>query len=111
MTEPAGAALLEVDDLAVAFALAPGTKGGGDLVAVDGVSYRLDAGRTLGVVGESGSGKSVTALAVLRLLPRTASITRGRVLWQGQDLSSAPPAALRAIRGRPISLGVPDPMS
>jgi oligopeptide/dipeptide ABC transporter ATP-binding protein len=98
--------LLEVDDLAVRFALPAGP-----LVAVDGVSYRLEAGRTLGVVGESGSGKSVTALAILQLLPRTAAITRGRVLWQGQDVARASAATMRGIRGRHVSLVFQDPMS
>jgi peptide/nickel transport system ATP-binding protein len=100
-----GAPLLEVRDLSVRFGLPAGP-----LVAVEGVSYQLQAGRTLGVVGESGSGKSVTALALLRLLPPTATVTAGQVLWQGRDLLRLAPAALRAIRGRHLSLVFQDPM-
>jgi oligopeptide/dipeptide ABC transporter ATP-binding protein len=96
---------LAVDDLSIVFDLPTGK-----LVAVDGVSYRLVGGRTLGVVGESGSGKSVTALALLRLLPPRATITRGRVLWRDQDLTRLPAAALRGVRGRHLSLVFQDPM-
>jgi len=104
VTQP-GAAALAVDDLSVEFDLP-----GGRLVAVENVSYRLEPGRTLGVVGESGSGKSIGALAVLGLLPPAAAITRGRVLWRGRDLVGLEAAALRAIRGRHLSMVFQDPM-
>ncbi len=93
------APLLEVRGLTVRFAL-PTT----ELTAVDDISYRLAAGRTLGMVGESGSGKTVTALALLGLLPPTGAVTAGRVLWQGRDLIGRDPAALRASRGRRVAM-------
>ena len=73
--------LLEVRGLTVRFAVPAG-----ELIAVDDVSYRIAAGRTLGVVGESGSGKTVTALALLGLLPPNGGVTDGAVLWLGSDL-------------------------
>jgi oligopeptide/dipeptide ABC transporter ATP-binding protein len=74
-------ALLEVTDLAVEF-----RTGAGPVLAVDGLSYRVEAGRTLAIVGESGSGKSVSSLAVLGLLPDTARVTHGSVRLAGTDL-------------------------
>jgi oligopeptide/dipeptide ABC transporter ATP-binding protein len=100
------APLLEVRGLTVRFALPAG-----ELTAVDDVSYRLAAGRTLGVVGESGSGKTVTALALLDLLPPAGAITAGRVLWLGRDLVGRGPAALRTIRGRHVAMIFQDPLS
>ncbi|GAB3164526.1 ABC transporter ATP-binding protein [Myceligenerans halotolerans] len=76
-----GTALLEVRDLAVEFRTSEGV-----VRAVDGVSYRVEAGRTLAVVGESGSGKSVSSLAVMGLLPDTARVTRGEARLAGEDL-------------------------
>ncbi|MBI3514818.1 MAG: ABC transporter ATP-binding protein [Proteobacteria bacterium] len=98
--------LLEVRGLTVRFALPAG-----ELIAVDDVSYRLAAGRTLGVVGESGSGKTVTALALLGLLPPNCGVTDGAVLWLGTDLVGLDTAALRALRGRHISMIFQDPLS
>ncbi|MBO0611255.1 ABC transporter ATP-binding protein [Myceligenerans salitolerans] len=80
-TASSRAPLLEVRDLAVEFRTAEGT-----VRAVDGLSYRVDAGRTLAVVGESGSGKSVSSLAVMGLLPDGARVSRGQVLLAGEDL-------------------------
>src|SRR5271170_251254 len=97
--------VLEVEGLTVRFDLPAGI-----LVAVESVSYRLEAGRTLGVVGESGSGKSVTALALLGLLPPRATIASGRVVWQGRDLTKLDAASLRRIRGRHLSMVFQDPM-
>jgi peptide/nickel transport system ATP-binding protein len=106
VSEPAGGAIrLEVSELSIQFSLPAGI-----LVAVEGVSYQLAAGRTLGVVGESGSGKSVTALALLGLLPPRATIARGRVIWRDRDLTRLGPAALREIRGRHLSMVFQDPM-
>ena len=76
------APLLDVRDLAVGF---PGH------VAVHGISFHIDAGETLALVGESGCGKSVTAFALMRLLPPTARILRGQVLFDGTDLLTASP--------------------
>ncbi|MFJ6383587.1 dipeptide ABC transporter ATP-binding protein [Kitasatospora sp. NPDC092039] len=99
--------VLRVTDLTVRFgdARAPGT------AAVDGVSFDLAAGDTLGIVGESGSGKSTTALALLRMLPPGGRITAGSVELAGQDLAALPEEALRALRGRRIAMVFQDPMS
>ena len=81
--------LLEVDGLTVGFATEAGT-----LVAVDRVSFTLDAGETLGLVGESGCGKSATCLAALGLLPPNGRILGGRVFLDGRDLVAMPDAGL-----------------
>jgi peptide/nickel transport system ATP-binding protein len=90
-----GAPLLTVDDLKVTFPIKSGLFGKTrDLRAVDGVSFTLHQGETLGVVGESGCGKSTLARAVLKLAPKTA----GRVVWLGRDLDAATGSDLRALR-------------
>ncbi len=100
------APLLEVKDLQVRF-----TTEDGVVNAVDGVSYAIDAGQTLGIVGESGSGKSVSSLTVMGLTrAKNAQIT-GEVLFEGQDLLQADEKAMRAIRGGPIAMIFQDPMS
>jgi len=82
------------------------------LVAVDGLSFTLDQGETLGVVGESGSGKSVTSLAVMGLLPRPpARLPRGSIRFAGQELTTASAAALRKLRGNRIAMIFQDPMT
>ena len=79
--------------------------------AVDGVSYSLEAGETLGIVGESGSGKSVSSLTVMGLItPKQANIT-GEVFFQGQDLLKVPKDEMRTIRGAKISMIFQDPMT
>ncbi|MHB2165929.1 ABC transporter ATP-binding protein [Alsobacter sp. R-9] len=99
-------ALLEVEDLSVTFASQ------GDLVrAVDGVSFSLDRGETLGIVGESGSGKSVTALAVMGLIRPPGRIPTGRILFEGQDLRTVPAEAMRSLRGHGIAMVFQDPMT
>ena len=103
MTTP----LLDVRDLAVAF-----DGDGGTLHAVDGVSYTLNEGETLGIVGESGSGKSVHVLAMLGLIPMPPGrIVRGTVLFQGHELLTLPDKALRKVRGGQIGFVFQDPMS
>ena len=99
-------ALLEIDDLVTAFATDHG-----EVAAVDGVCLSIDRGETLGLVGESGCGKTMTALSILRLLPRDARISRGRVLFRGEDLVAASEAALRRIRGKEIAMIFQEPMS
>ena len=100
-------ALLRVDDLAVAFA-----SGGGEALAVDGVSFVLRRGETLCLVGESGCGKSATAMSVLRLLPvSTGRIARGRVLFGGFDLAQLPERQLEHIRGNRIGMVFQEPMT
>ncbi|MBB5789905.1 ABC transporter ATP-binding protein [Jiangella mangrovi] len=85
-------ALLEVDDLTVTYRTA-----GGDVPAVRGVSFALDAGQKLGLAGESGCGKSTMALALLRLLPTTARFT-GEIRFDGEDVLSMSWGRLRAVR-------------
>ncbi|HTW97344.1 MAG TPA: ABC transporter ATP-binding protein, partial [Acidimicrobiales bacterium] len=94
-----GAALLEVRRLSVEFRAS-----GRSLHAVREVSFRLDAGETLGVLGESGSGKSVTALAVMDLLDPLRATVRGKVLLRGTDLRTAGAAARNDARGRQVAM-------
>ncbi len=104
-----GAPLLEVRGLAVGFRR---DGGGTPLRAVDGVSFELSEGETLGLVGESGCGKSVTALSMLRLLPSPPSVREaGGVLWRGRDLLSMPVEELRRVRGGKIGMIFQEPMS
>jgi len=108
MTDKEGTtlALLELKDLHTYF----NTKRG--LVkAVNGVSYSIAAGRTLGVVGESGSGKSVSALSVLRLLDGNGYIASGEIMFNGIDLANAPLSELQKIRGNEISMVFQEPMT
>jgi peptide/nickel transport system ATP-binding protein len=98
--------LLEVKDLKVHFPTDDGL-----VKAVDGVSYSLQAGETLGIVGESGSGKSVSSLTVMGLIsPKQATIS-GEVFFQGQDLLKVPKDEMRTIRGEKISMIFQDPMT
>ena len=99
--------LLEVVDLRTHFALPRGL-----LKAVDGVSFTLAAGRTLGIVGESGSGKSVLARSLIGLLP--GGVTRtpgGQVIFGGRDLRALPERTMRTVRGREIAMIFQDPMT
>ena len=101
------APLLSVRDLRTYFHTEDGV-----VPAVDGVSFDLPAGGTLGVVGESGCGKSVTALSVLRLVASPPGrIESGRILFEGQDLLRFPEARMREIRGNEISMIFQEPMS
>jgi peptide/nickel transport system ATP-binding protein len=107
VTEPAAEHLLDVRDLSVAFT----RKGRRDVRAVDGVSFTVDAGETMGLVGESGSGKSVTFLAVMGLLPKRGVRVGGEVHFDGDDLLTLPPERMRDIRGQDIAMVFQDPMS
>ena len=99
--------LLEVDQLQVAFETEDGL-----LHAVDGVSFQVDAGRTLGIVGESGCGKSVTASCILRLLPRPPGrILGGEIRFAGTDILGLTAEELSNIRGKEISMIFQDPMT
>ena len=102
MSEP----LLRVRDLRVKFQLARGT-----LRAVDGVSFDVHPGESLGLVGESGSGKTVALRALVGLLPRTARITGGTVEIDGVDVSSASEARRRELRGTTVSMIFQEPMT
>ena len=104
--EPAMTApLLKVEDLRVTF-------GAGDetVKAVDGIGFQLQAGKTRVLLGESGSGKSVTALAVMGLLPAAAK-TSGHVYLDGTDLMTLPGSALRGLRGKRIAMIFQEPQS
>ncbi|GIH21718.1 peptide ABC transporter ATP-binding protein [Acrocarpospora phusangensis] len=96
-------ALLEVEDLTVWLATR-----GGPRKAVDGLSFQVDAGEIFGIAGESGSGKTMTALALLGLLPHAAK-TAGRAVFEGRDLLAMPARELRAVRGRKIAMVSQDP--
>ena len=98
--------LLRVDDLRVQFWTQRGT-----IHAVNGVSFEIAAGETLGIVGESGCGKSVTSLALLGILPRAGRVTSGTALFGGRDLLQLSDRALRSVRGREISMIFQDPMT
>ena len=93
--------LLAVDALSVAFHGRP---------AVDSISFHINEGETLGLVGESGSGKSATSLAVLRLLPATATVS-GSIGFVGKELLALPEPAMRRHRGRDIAMIFQEPMT
>src|SRR5882724_7981727 len=84
----------------------------GTVKAVDGVSFSVSEGETLGLVGESGSGKSMTCLSIVRLLPRPAArIVSGAILLDGGDLLTRSEVEMQRIRGRKIAMILQDPMS
>ncbi len=99
-------ALLETEDLRVAFATEDGL-----VQAVDGISYSIDAGRTLGIVGESGSGKSVSSLTTIGLTRAPNATIEGRILFEGLDLVAMADNELRSIRGNEIAMIFQDPLS
>ena len=101
------AALLEVKDLQTHFFTYDGV-----VKAVDGVSYELDEGETLGLVGESGCGKSVSALSVMRLIPDPpGKIVNGEILFEGEDILKLGMEDMRRIRGAKISMVFQEPMT
>lgn len=101
------APLLEVDDLHMHFFTRDGV-----VRAVDGVSFVLEAGQTLGVVGESGSGKSVTALSIMRLVPEPpGKVVSGDIRFKGESILSMPEKDQRALRGNRIAMIFQDPMT
>jgi peptide/nickel transport system ATP-binding protein len=83
----------------------------GEARAVDGVSFRLEPGRVLGLVGESGCGKSVTALSVMRLVPPPGRIVGGEVRFEGRDLLRVAESEMRAVRGAGIAMIFQEPMT
>jgi peptide/nickel transport system ATP-binding protein len=101
------APLLAVSDLRVVF---EGERGR-DTVAVSGVSFTLMPGRTLGIVGESGCGKSVSALSIMRLLPKTGVRVSGSVLFEGQDLAALSERRMRDLRGNRLAMIFQEPMT
>jgi peptide/nickel transport system ATP-binding protein len=99
--------VLEVEDLAVTFA----RRGEQSTTAVDGVSFSVAPGETVGLVGESGCGKSVTSLAIMGLLPRRGVQVGGSVRLNGQELIGARDQALRRLRGADMAMVFQDPLS
>lgn len=100
-------ALLEVKGLKTRFYTQDGV-----VHAVNGISYTLDEGETLGIVGESGCGKSVSVLSLLRLIPEPpGKIVGGEALFEGRDLLKMDPEELRHVRGRKIAMVFQDPMT
>ena len=99
--------LLEVNDLKTYFDTDEGT-----VKAVDGVTFHIDKGETLGVVGESGSGKSVTSLSAMRLIPQPPGrFAGGEIKFEGQDLLKKSEREMRKIRGNEISMIFQEPMT
>jgi peptide/nickel transport system ATP-binding protein len=101
-----GAPLLDVDDLTVTFGA-----GRRSVTAVDGVSFTVEPGQTVGLVGESGCGKSVTALAVMGLLPSRGVTVAGSVRYRGTDLLGLSDRRMREHRGRDLGMVFQDPLS
>lgn len=99
-------ALIEVEDLRTSLFLRRG-----EVRAVDGISFSIDAGETLGLVGESGSGKSIAALSLLRLVPDPGKVVGGSVMFDGVDLLSLSEQQMRGYRGRRLSMILQDPLS
>jgi peptide/nickel transport system ATP-binding protein len=99
-------ALLDVKDLRTSFRTEDGI-----VKAVDGISFTVEKGQTLGIVGESGCGKSVTCLTIMGLNPKRNTITSGEALWKDKDLLRMKPSELRQIRGNEISMIFQDPMT
>jgi len=98
--------LLSVRNLRTVF-----VQGGQQQVAVDDISFEIQAGKSFALVGESGSGKSVSALSVLRLLPSNGKIIQGSALYRGEDLFLKPESQMRSVRGKRIAIIFQDPMS
>jgi peptide/nickel transport system ATP-binding protein len=99
-------ALLDVKDLRTHFRTDDGI-----VKAVDGVSFEVEKGQTLGIVGESGCGKSVTCLTIMGLNPKRNTISSGQAVFKGEDLLSMPKRRLRDIRGNDIAMIFQDPMT
>jgi len=99
-------ALLDVRDLRTTFATDDG-----EFAAVDGVSFTLEAGRTLGLVGESGCGKSVTSLSIMGLVAKPPGRVEGQILFDGADLLRMSVGELRELRGNRLSMIFQEPMT
>jgi len=100
------APLIEVVDLKTRIPLRSGT-----VHAVDGLSFEVQPGETVGIVGESGCGKTMAAMSIMRLLPRNAFIASGEVRFGGRDLTKVSDAELRKVRGNDIGMVFQDPMT
>ena len=100
--------LLEVSGLRTHFTSFRGTR---VVKAVDGISFTLNEGETLGLIGESGCGKTTTCLSIVGLLPTAARIAGGRITFEGQELTEKTSREMRRIRGRSIAMILQDPMA
>jgi oligopeptide/dipeptide ABC transporter ATP-binding protein len=98
--------LLEVKSLRTSFFTEAG-----EVRAVDGVSFAVQPGKLMGIVGESGSGKTATVLSLMRLLPDSAKIVGGEVVFEGRDLTKIPEAEMRMIRGAKMAMIFQEPMT
>lgn len=98
--------MLEVRNLVTQFKTDEGT-----LTAVDNVSFKVEAGKTLGIVGESGCGKSVTSLSIMRLIQPPGKMASGQIFFQGQDLLTLSEEKMRDIRGNSIGMIFQEPMT
>jgi peptide/nickel transport system ATP-binding protein len=105
-TNPTTAAYLQVQDLKVRFATEDGV-----VKAVDGVSFSIERGKTLGIVGESGSGKSVTSLSIMGLHNRRRTTLSGHILLGGTDVIDMPEDKIRKLRGQAMAMIFQDPLS
>ena len=99
--------VLEVRDLHTTFS----TDKGGEVHAVNGVSFNLEPGKILGIVGESGSGKSVTAYSIMDILSENGSVTGGQILYKGEDITKWDEKKMQTFRGRCCSIIFQDPMT
>ena len=99
--------ILDVQDLHTTFS----TDKGGEVHAVNGVSFRLEPGKILGIVGESGSGKSVTAYSIMQILSENGGITGGKVLYKGEDITKWNEKQMQSFRGKCCSIIFQDPMT
>ena len=98
--------ILQVKDLHTSFFTE-----NGEVKAVNGISFNLEAGKTLGIVGESGSGKSVTAYSIMQILASAGKITGGEVLYKGEDITKWNEKKMEKFRGEKISIIFQDPMT
>lgn len=98
--------ILEINDLRTSFFV-----GKNEVKAVDGVTFQVPKGKTLGIVGESGSGKSITSLSILRLIDEPGKIVGGSINFKGEDLTKVSMSRMRQIRGNEISMIFQEPMT
>jgi oligopeptide/dipeptide ABC transporter ATP-binding protein len=106
MTDEPADLLLQVTDLQTHFATRSGV-----VRAVDGVTFDVPAGASVGIVGESGSGKSVTSLSIMRLVEAPGRVVGGQIRFKGRDIAGMSDREFRSVRGRDIALVFQDPMS
>ena len=99
--------LLSVQNLHTTFS----TDKGGEVHAVNGISFNLDKGKILGIVGESGSGKSVTAYSIMQILSDNGRVTGGKVLYKGEDIAQWNEKKMSSFRGEKCSIIFQDPMT